>query len=159
MVHTADTSASQENITVFWFQSCVRYEEIRRRGHTFRQLMQEWRMNLHHNSILGLNFMCLRRHMSPMKLHALHQVCVPFFQELRIKIYLSHHFGIIINYYSQGIKPLSLAPLSKLSSPFPLLTLWKLNPPLLFLCVRFAGNNVSSLLMFCILHIQKHAPS
>jgi hypothetical protein len=42
---------------------------------------------------------------------------------LRIKTYLSHHFGIIINYYSQGLKPLSLAPLSNLSSPFPLPTL------------------------------------
>jgi hypothetical protein len=52
---------------------------------------------------------------------------------LRIKTYLSHHFGIIINYYSQGLKPLSLVPLSNLSAPFPLPTLWKLSPPSLFL--------------------------
>jgi hypothetical protein len=39
--------------------------------------------------------------------------------ELRIKVYLSHHFGIIINYYSQGLKPSSLAPLPTFQPPFP----------------------------------------
>jgi hypothetical protein len=39
--------------------------------------------------------------------HVAHEAaCTPssmcsLFQELRIKIYLSHHFGIIINYYSR----------------------------------------------------------
>ena len=107
-------------------------------------------MNSHHSSIVGLNCMCLGQHMSPMKLHALHQVCIPFFQEITIKIYLSHHFGIIINYYSQGLNPLSLSPLSNHSSPFPLPTLWKLIPPSLFLRGRSACSGVYILLM--ILH-------
>jgi hypothetical protein len=151
-VQTEGVSASQENITGFGFQSCVRHTEIRRKIHGFRQPTTEWRMNPHHGSILGLNCMCLGRHMSPMKLHALHQVCIPFLHtlelhalplpELRIKTCLSHSFGIIINYYSQGLKPLSLAPLSNLSSPFPLPTLWKLSPPSLFLRGRSARNDV-----------------
>jgi hypothetical protein len=81
-VQTEDASTSQENITGwphgFGFQSCVRYAEIRHRGNMVQTTDEEWRMNPHHDSILGLNFMCLGRHMSPMKLHALHQVCIPF---------------------------------------------------------------------------------
>jgi hypothetical protein len=69
---------------------------------------------------------------------------------LRIKTCLLHSFGIIINYYSQGLKPLSLAPLSNLSTPFPLPTLWKLSPPSLFLRGRSARNDVYILLMICI---------
>jgi hypothetical protein len=61
---------------------------------------------------------------------------------LRIKTYLSHHFGIIINYYFEGLKPLILAPLSNLSAPFPLPTLWKLSPPSLFLHGQSARNGV-----------------
>jgi hypothetical protein len=61
---------------------------------------------------------------------------------LRIKTCLLHSFGIIINYYSQGLKPLSLSPLSNLSTPFPLPTLWKLSPPSLFLRGRSARNDV-----------------
>jgi hypothetical protein len=38
--------------------------------------------NPHHCSILVLNCMCMGRHMSPMKMHALHQVCVPFSRNL-----------------------------------------------------------------------------
>jgi hypothetical protein len=64
-------------------------------------------------------------------------------QELRIKnTCLSHSFGIIINYYSQGLKPLRLAPLSNLSTPFPLPTLWKLSPPSLFLRGQSVRNDV-----------------
>jgi hypothetical protein len=37
---------------------------------------------------------------------------------LRIKEGLSHNFGIIINYYSQVLKPLRLSLLSNLSAPF-----------------------------------------
>jgi hypothetical protein len=74
-------------------------------------------------------------------LHTLELHALPL-PGLRIKTYLSHHFGIIINYYSQGLKPLSLAPLSNLSAPFPLPTLWKLSPPSLFLHGRSARNDV-----------------
>jgi hypothetical protein len=141
-VQTEDVSASQENITVFWVSEL---REGMQRSDAEAQdngRHEEWRMNPHHSSILGLNCMCLGRHMSPMKLHALHQAACSPFQELRIKTYLSHHFGIIINYYSQGLKPLSLAPLSNLSAPFPLPTLWKLSPPSLFLRGRSARNDV-----------------
>jgi hypothetical protein len=86
--------------------------------------------------------------------------CIPFCTRclssgLRIKTCLSHSFGIIINYYSQGLKPLSLAPLSNLSAPFPLPTLWKLSPPSLFLRGRSARNDVYILLMICIITYTK----
>jgi hypothetical protein len=86
--------------TPFWFSGCVTRKLSRGRSqtqngsdsgkrnggqmqrpegiHGLRQPTTEWRMNPHHNPILGLNCMCLGRHMSPMKLHALHQVCIPF---------------------------------------------------------------------------------
>jgi hypothetical protein len=51
-------------------------------------------------------------------LHTLELHALPL-PGLRIKIYLSHHFGIIINYYSQGLKPSSLAPLPTFQPPFP----------------------------------------
>jgi hypothetical protein len=73
------------------------------------------------------------------------------FPGLRIKTCLSQSFGIIINYYSQGLKPLILAPLSNLSAPFPLPTLWKLIPPSLFLRGRSACSDVYILLMFYII--------
>jgi hypothetical protein len=69
---------------------------------------------------------------------------------LRIKTCLSHNFGIIINYYYQGLKPLILAPISNLRAPFTLPTLWNLSPPSLFLHGRFACNDVYILLMICI---------
>jgi hypothetical protein len=77
------------------------------------------------------------------------------FPGLRIKTCLSHSFGIIINYYSQGLKPLILSPLSNLSSPFPLPTLWKLSPRSLFLRGRSACNDVYILLMFYIITYTK----
>jgi len=63
----------------------------------------------------GLTCMCMGRNMSPMKLHALH------LHAFRRKTYtFTQYFGIIINYYSQGLKPPRLAPLSYLSAPSPL---------------------------------------
>jgi hypothetical protein len=62
----------------------------------------------------GFNCMRLGRHMSPMMLHALHQACVPL-QELRTKQIFHMAFGIILKYYSQGLKPLG----STLSLSFP----------------------------------------
>jgi hypothetical protein len=74
---------------------------------------------------------------------------------LRIKTRLSHHFGIIINYDSQGLKPLRLSPLSNLAAPFPLPNLWKLSPPSLFLRGQSAHNDVYILLMICIITYTK----
>jgi hypothetical protein len=95
------------------------------------------------NTADASSFNCMRpgRHLSSWScMHSLlHTLPLP---GLRIKTCLSHNFGIIINYYSQGLKPLSLAPLSNLSSPFPLPTLWKLSPPSLFLRGRSARNDV-----------------
>jgi hypothetical protein len=105
MVQTEDVSASQENIIrrshVFGFQSCVRYAEIRRRGNTVQTM--DGRMEDEPPSRLNS---WVKLHV-PGPTHVAHEAaCTPssmcsLFQELRIKIYLSHHFGIIINYYSR----------------------------------------------------------
>jgi hypothetical protein len=146
MVQTEDASASQENITGwphgFEFQSCVRYVEIRRRDHTVQttDARMEDGPPSRFNSWVKLHV--------PGPTHVAHEVaCTPssmrsLFQKLRIKLYLLHSYGIIINYYSQGLKPLSLAPLSNLSAPFSLPTMWKLSPPSLFLRGRSARSDV-----------------
>jgi hypothetical protein len=141
----------KENITGwphgFRFQSCVRYAEIRCIGNmvqTADKRMEDeppTQMMLQPLTACTQVDTCLPR-----------AACIPFFHMLelhalplpglRIKTCLSHSFGIIINYYSQGLKPLRLAPLSNLSSPFPLPTLWKLSPPSLFLRGRSARNDV-----------------
>jgi hypothetical protein len=100
------------------------------------------------------NCMCPSRHLSSWNCMRsfLHTLPRP---GLRIKTCLSHNFGIIINYYSQGLKPPSLAPLSNLSAPYSLPTLWKLSPPSLFLHGRSARNDFFILLMFCIITYTK----
>ena len=84
------------------------------------------------------------------------------FLGLRIKICHLHSFGIITKYYSQGIKPLRLCPLSNLSSSFPLPTLWKLSPISLFLRYRSVRRDVYILLMIFIfncMHPGRHLSS
>jgi hypothetical protein len=134
MVQMANTSASHENITVFWFQSCMRVCRDQMQTHA-GQTVDARKMENEPPSWLNS---WVKLHV-PRPTHVSHEAsCTPssmrsLFHELRIKVYHSHHFGIIINYYSQGLKPLILAPFSNLSAPFPLPTLWKLSPPSLFL--------------------------
>ena len=59
-------------------------------------------------------------------------------------------FGIILKYYSKGLKPLgsTLSPFSHLPAPNPLPTLWKLSPPSLIHRGRSARGGVYILLLF-----------
>jgi hypothetical protein len=100
--------------------------------------MVEWRRNPQHGSS------------QPFYLHApgltlvthatacIPSACIPSIwkllvlpKELRIKHIIHMSLGIILKYYSQGLKPLgsTLSPFSHLLAPNPLPTLWKLSPP------------------------------
>jgi hypothetical protein len=82
------------------------HAEIRRRGHMV-QTMEDGRMEDEPPSRLNS---WVKLHV-PGPTHVTHEAaCTPssmcsLFQELRIKIYLSHHFGIIINYYLKDLSP------------------------------------------------------
>jgi hypothetical protein len=73
-------------------------------------------------------------------------------KELRIKHNIHMSFGIILKYYSQGLKPLgsTLSPSSHLPAPNPLPTLWKLSPPSLIHRGQSARDGVYILLLFHI---------
>jgi hypothetical protein len=136
-------------VTNFESQVCVCgvHTEIRHRGNTVLTANGRMEDEPPTQSMLQLfNRMHPGRHLSSWScmrslLHTLELHVLPL-PGLRIKTCLSHSFEIIIKYYSQGLKPLRLAPLFNLSSPFPLPTLWKLSPPSLFLHGRSAHNDV-----------------
>jgi hypothetical protein len=114
MVQTEDVLASQGKrhglAYGFRFQSCVRYATIRRRGNTVQTL--DIRMDDKPPSQINSSF---KLHV-PGLTHAPHEVAstplsmcsllhtlelhVLPLPRHRIKTYLSHHLGIIINYYS-----------------------------------------------------------
>jgi hypothetical protein len=104
-------STSQENNTGLGFYICMRV--CMKRSNEipgFRQLTTEWRRrNPNSANTLAFNHMhpglhlsswsCMRSLLHTLELHAL-----PL-PGLRIKTYLSHHLGIIINYYLQDLSP------------------------------------------------------
>jgi hypothetical protein len=131
----------------FEFQKCVRYGSLRRIATRFRKPMEDWRMNPWTQVVdggmkdealdsggrwrnegrtpnttyfYGFNYMHLGQHLSPWG--CMFPILHTFpFQELRIKHIHFHIFGIIFNYYSQGLNPSSLAPLPTFHPPLPYL--------------------------------------
>jgi hypothetical protein len=83
------------------------------------QQSTEWKENPQHGSFSGLNLMHLGRHVVPP-------------EELRTKHRFHMAFGIILKYYSQGLKPLgsTLSLSFQPSNPQSLTQVfWKFSPP------------------------------
>jgi hypothetical protein len=127
----------QTQIHAFWFRRCTRVSLQRSdqftsgSGGRMEEEPPSWLISSLYLHGPGLTFVTHATACVP-------SACVPSIwkllvlpKELRIRHIIHMSFGIILNYYSQGLSPLglTLSPFSHLPAPNPLPSLWMLSPP------------------------------